>query len=345
MAKNDDAQAISRCWHCKICKSAIPKGVSVKEHNRTHTKCETCREPFPNHAALLAHQRSVKHCYCPGCHLHFQNRQKHVEHLRAPPKAYTRFRAEQAQVMGKGPGSEPVVWRGHGDHECGKCHRDYPDADMLRFHCCGCDKVFRAETALASHLALDPRHAEDSTAAEKAVMLRRHACPICLGAFQKLKELRKHIRAEHAAVRCPLGCGETFSAPQDMVSHWRNGRCIDAMSSHVAGSATEAPSNTTDDNDDAEMGGVDQVDDGPQQWIMGLFEEALRRERAVDEVAGIMQRLRLLPTEEPGDLGGHGVAADDSVDAPTRGILDLYRYHKLISRAKALHQRMACSAP
>lgn len=115
------------------------------------------------------------------------------------------------------------------------------------------------------------------------------------------------------------------------------------MSSHVAAPATEASSTTTDD--DAKMEDVDQVDNGPQQWIMGLFEEALRRERAVDEVADIMKRLQLLPTEEPGNLGGHGVAPDDSVDALPRGILDLYRYHKLISRAKALHQRMTCSAP
>ncbi|KAL8377678.1 hypothetical protein RB595_008394 [Gaeumannomyces hyphopodioides] len=334
MAKKGDAQAIGREWNCNICKAKVPKGVSPKIHKRAHAKCDTCLEIFGSHAALIAHQHTVNHCYCRGCDLYFKTRDKHIMHLRQPPKSYQEFRATQAEAKGSDLGSKPAAWRGHGDHECGKCHRDYPDANMLRYHCCSCDRVYRAEVGLNNHLAADPKHAADMSATEKATLMCRHLCPICLEAFQKLRKLRNHIRKNHATVCCPLGCGEVFSTPQDLVNHWRHGRCIEVMSSLAA--TQEAGRGRRSADHSAQMEGVDKVDDGAQQWIIGLFEEAIRKERAVNEIADIMERLQLLPTEEPGDVEGHDVAPDDNSDSSPRAIVDLSQYHGLISQAKAL---------
>ncbi|KAL8344046.1 hypothetical protein RB601_004525 [Gaeumannomyces tritici] len=334
MAKKGGGQAIGREWGCKICKTTVPKGVSPKVHARAHHKCDTCLQTFGNQAKLMAHQRTVSHCHCPGCDLYFKTRDKHVAHLRQPPKAYQEFRATQAEAEESGPGSVPATWRGHGDHECGKCHHDYPDANMLRYHCCSCDKVYRAEVGLNNHLATDPKHAADTSAAEKAALMSQHSCPICLEAFQKLRKLRAHIRQNHETVRCPLGCGDAFSTPQDLVNHWRHGRCIRARSSLVAAQAAAERSRSA--NHGVQMEGVDKGGDGAQQWLIGLFEEAVRKERAVNDIADIMQRLQLLPAEEPGDVQELDAALDDNDDASQRAIIDLSRYHSLVAQAKAL---------
>jgi len=213
--------------------------------------------PTTTMPSLIQHQKSTKHCPCPGC----DPSDSHGALLEARLSPIDKYSCIECRRRFAQKPSLEAHQRESLHGYCYNCdilsptrrlhalhmqsHAPVPAmtaSSATQFRCCDCERDFKSEEALADHLRCSKVHGPGKGANKKKKKQkqqeegnRRTKCKKCERTFKNQGALRRHLTSVRhnplSDIKCVADteCKKQFNCPSAQLQHLENGRCVSGM--------------------------------------------------------------------------------------------------------------------